>query len=441
VLFYGRDGGFSRDPDLGRAVIALAKRYAPMQQIHIAAEHVGTGGRYDVFLRLFWSDARRLKYFAILGFVVEPTRMREQLFGATRSARLEALLSRRGGDVPLQLRVTDENGAFVYGTPVPAAPGARVPLPMLFYPVNLVQSRLAARVEPRMWTIEVAAAEPNGAIAAFSGGYWPTALSVALMLVAVGLTVQAHRRSADLARMQTDFVAHVSHQLKTPLSLLSAATETLQMDRVRSPKKLAAYLDTIHAEAARLSALVQRVLEFSRVQEPRNYEFENVDLSALVRETVSAFARGLPSRHITFDMQHDGPGPFARADPAALEQVLANLLDNAAKYSDESRPIRVRLRAERGDAVVDVIDQGVGIAPADHARIFERFYRGSSTSQRPGFGLGLPIVRELIRAQGGRVSVASEPGEGSTFSVSVPRSERGRARLPATRVEPEQAAS
>jgi signal transduction histidine kinase len=215
-------------------------------------------------------------------------------------------------------------------------------------------------------------------------------------------------------------VAHASHQLKTPLSLLSAAAETLQMDRIRSPDKLAEYLDTIRAEAAHLSALVQRVLEFSRLQQPRSYEFEPVDLGALARETVDAFARGLSSRHVTFDVQQEGPGPYVRADPAALEQVLANLLDNAVKYSDAIKQITVRVRTARDRAIVDIVDRGVGIAPGDHERIFERFYRASGASHRPGFGLGLPIVRELVRAHGGRVSVASVLGEGSTFSVTLP---------------------
>src|SRR5688572_31953378 len=110
------------------------------------------------------------------------------------------------------------------------------------------------------------------------------------MLVALGLALQAHRRSTELARMQADFVTHVSHQLKTPLSLLSAATETLLMDRVRSPEKLSQYLGTIRGEVMRLSALVQRILEFSRLQQPRSYEFELLDLGPLVRETVDAFA-------------------------------------------------------------------------------------------------------------------------------------------------------
>jgi two-component system phosphate regulon sensor histidine kinase PhoR len=278
-----------------------------------------------------------------------------------------------------------------------------------------------------MWTIEVSAPAAAGGFGSIVQAYGPTALSVVLMLIALGVTVQAHRRSTELARMQTDFVAHVSHQLKTPLSLLSAATETLQMDRVRSPERFAAYLATINAEAARLSLLVQRVLEFSRVQQGRNYEFERVDLGALVRETVDAFAHSLSSQHFTFRVEQDGASPVVMADPAALEQVLANLLDNAVKYSDAVKEITVRVHSSRTHAMVDITDRGIGIAPADQSRIFDRFYRPSSTRQRPGFGLGLSLVRELMQAHGGRVEVTSAVGAGSTFRVilGVPAFARG----------------
>lgn len=267
------------------------------------------------------------------------------------------------------------------------------------------------------WTCSTA---PAGVLASVSSGYWPTLLSVALMLVALGLTVQAHRRSAELTQMQTDFVTHVSHQLKTPLSLLTAATETLQMDRIRSPEKLAEYLDTIRAEAARLSTLVQRVLEYSRVQQQQTFEFEHVDLAALTRETVDAFAHGLTGWRFNFEVDPNGPGPYVLADPAALEQVIANLLDNAVKYSGSIKEVIVRVRVERTLVIVEVIDHGVGVSLADQARIFERFYRAPSASHRPGFGLGLPIVRELMHAHHGRVEMTSTPGVGSTFRVSLP---------------------
>jgi len=191
------------------------------------------------------------------------------------------------------------------------------------------------------------------------------------------------------------------------------------MDRIRSPEKLSEYLDTIRAEAARLSVLVQRVLEFSRVQQRRQYEFERVDLAALVQDTVDAFAHGLnqPGR---FEVVVSGPQPFVLADPAALEQVVANLLDNAAKYSRPDQPVTVAVRSERGAAVVEVTDRGVGIAATDQVRIFDRFYRVPGVTVRQGFGLGLSIVRELVHGQGGRVDVSSVPGAGSTFRVTLP---------------------
>ena len=419
VRFYGRDHTAADDGPLGRAVFDLARRHARAQQIYVAAEALTPKLPHQVFLRLFWTDARRVDYFAILGFVIEPARMRTQLFDSPRSARLESLLTRRAAGLPLQLTVTDEAGTIVYGKTGTSLHTSRVPFPMLFYPADEIQSRLAAGVEPRDWSIAVSLPATRGTVRDLADTYGPTALSMILLLVALGLTVQAHRRSAELARMQTDFVAHVSHQLKTPLSLLSAATETLEMDRVRSPERFAEYLRTIHAEASRLSLLVQRVLEFSRMQQRRSYEFERADLGALVRETVAAFAHGLSGQGFSFDVQDDGRPMFVRADPAALEQVLANLLDNAVKYSQDDKAIVVRVHTAGAVAVVEVIDRGVGIAAADRAHIFERFYRTAGT-HRPGFGLGLPIVKELIRAHGGRVEVDSTPGRGSTFRIELP---------------------
>jgi two-component system phosphate regulon sensor histidine kinase PhoR len=420
VLFYGRGRPFVRDAELGRAIVELAHRYAPTQQIYVAAEGVGPG-RQLAFLRLFWEDARRVDYFAILGFVVDPRGLGERLFEPPHRAHLDALVARRGGgDVPLQVRVKDDGGRVVLGRAATGTVAATQAFPMLFYPPDDIQSRLAAAVEPRSWSIEVLAPDTLAPGVGPSLGYWPTLVSIGLMLVALAITVQAYRRSQELAAMQADFVSHVSHQLKTPLSALSAATETLQLDRVRSPEKLSQYLGIIATETARLTSLVQRVLEFSRVQQPRRYEFQSVELGTLAAETVEAFARGVSGAPVTFRVEADGPGPVVRADPAALEQVLVNLLDNAVKYSDAVRDVTVGVRMADNQAVIDVSDRGVGIQPGDKAHIFERFYRGTASSRRQGFGLGLPIVRELVRAHGGQVGVTSVPGAGSTFSVTLP---------------------
>jgi signal transduction histidine kinase len=420
VLFFGRDGRYKRDPALGRAILGLARLHAPEQHIFITAEGVGPAKRYQVLLRVFWTDAQRLDYFAVLGFVIDPQASPARLFEGPRGARIAAVLSRRDDDPPLGLRVIDDRGALVHGSGDAGTTSARLAFPMLFYPEEEIQARMSGGGVTRPWHIEVGAPAIASAMAGVGQSYWPTLLSVALMLVALLLTVQAHRRSAELADMQTDFVAHVSHQLKTPLSLLSAATETLQMDRIRSPEKLGEYLDTIRAEAARLSHLVQRVLEFSRMQQDRRYELEHVDLGALTRETVDAFAHGLAGQ-FTFQVETDGPGPYVHVDPAAMEQALANLLDNAVKYSDAIKEITVCVRSDRHTAIVEITDRGVGVAAADRERIFDRFYRASSRLHRPGFGLGLPIVRELVQAHGGRVDMTSVPGAGSTFRISLPQ--------------------
>jgi signal transduction histidine kinase len=415
----GSDVQLERDPPLGRALLEIARRHAPEQHIYVASEEVGPTG-WHALLRLFWTDARRLEYFAVLGFVIDPAASSQRLFGALREQSVGALLRRRGGEVPLRLRVIDERGAVVFGDSAPHAEVAKVPLLMQFYPVERIDSRLSSKLRPDRWEIEVSA-DPRSGVAGISRGYWPTVLSVLLMLVALGLTVQANRRAADLTRMQADFISHVSHQLKTPLSLLSAATETVAMDRAKSPEKLAQYLGIIRGEVARLSALVQRILEYSRLQQQRGYEFERVDLTALVRESVSAFERSLSSQQLSFVVDVEGPPPIISADPAAIEQALVNLLDNAVKYSGPAKVVEVRVRSQGDSAVIEVADRGIGIDKADRARIFDKFYRGSGASvHREGFGLGLPIVQELVHAHHGRVEVDSVLGEGTTFRVVLP---------------------
>ena len=149
---------FGREPALGRAIMAIASRYAPEQHIYVAAEDVGPR-RLQALLRLFWSDARRESYFAVLGFVVDPATSGQQLFDALSARSLKTLLARRGGETPLGLRVLDDTGTLIHGDPVPFTQVAAATLPMLFYPVDRVQSRLSGAVTARPWRIEVSAAQ------------------------------------------------------------------------------------------------------------------------------------------------------------------------------------------------------------------------------------------------------------------------------------------
>jgi two-component system OmpR family sensor kinase len=163
---------------------------------------------------------------------------------------------------------------------------------------------------------------------------------------------------------------------------------------------------------------VQRILEFSRLQQQRAFEFENVDLNSLARETVAAFQQSLSDPRVVFEVDEQSPSVHILADPAAIEQTLVNLLDNAVKYSTAVKHIVVRVKATSSQAVIEVVDRGIGITRADQRRIFEKFYRGpGATLHRNGFGLGLPIALELVHAHKGTIEVDSVPGHGSTFRI------------------------
>jgi signal transduction histidine kinase len=420
--------GFYRDADAGRAIYRQAQAKMKSQLIYAAMEEEFGGAKSDVMIRMVWSDANRERLFAILGYVVNHERFRTQGFPRIYQRRLATFLKT---DPPLEMRVLDENGTMVFnsGESVPAVT-ARARFQLLFYPREELENRMASVVPVRRWTVLVSpSASSVPTLASWSAGqaYGLSGLSIALIFVALFFAVKGNQRAGQLARMQSDFISHVSHQLKTPLSLLSAAVETIGMDRVRSPEKQSQYLEIMRTETARLTTLVERVLEFSRVQaEGRQYEPERVSLAPLVRETVEAFQRSLAldGFRIRIDDQSDTPVVFA--DPVALEQVLVNLLDNAVKYSGGIRKeVTVRLSQSAAEATISVSDNGIGIAEADRQRIFDRFERGPGAHMnRQGFGLGLAIARELVSAHRGKIEVASTLGAGSTFTVHLPLASR-----------------
>jgi two-component system phosphate regulon sensor histidine kinase PhoR len=295
---------------------------------------------------------------------------------------------------------------------------------MHFYPAEAIRTRMSAMLPPRTWTLVVSplVAGTPGIVSMRTQSYWLSGLSVLLMLLALTIAIKTSQRAAQLARMQSEFVAHVSHQLKTPVSLLSAVTETVTLDRVRSPEKLAQCMAIMRGQTARLSALVERILEFTRVAEGhRRYELDAVELQTLARETVEAFVAAVEARGFRIDVANATGNPIVAADPAALEQALINLLDNAIKYSGASRHITVRVGVSGSEAFVDVIDHGIGVRPDERRRILERFYRGSGSAvNRNGFGLGLAIANEILMAHRGAIDVEGTPGGGSTFRMRLP---------------------
>jgi signal transduction histidine kinase len=242
-------------------------------------------------------------------------------------------------------------------------------------------------------------------------------------LLAGYLLLRDVHRETETAGMRSQFVASVSHELKTPLTSIRAHAETLLMGRAGSAETTTDYLKTIVSESERLTRLVDSVLDFSRIEQGRKaYHLQETRLDDVVRSAAQAMAYPLSQLGFTLTISDDGTEPTLRADPEALKEAILNLLGNAMKYSGDARRIEVRIGTRDGEAFVDVVDHGIGIARDDQSRIFERFHRVQSveTTGIAGAGLGLSLALHVVEAHRGRIAVVSHPGRGSTFSVRLP---------------------
>ena len=249
------------------------------------------------------------------------------------------------------------------------------------------------------------------------------ALALAL-LAAILLVLRVASREVRLSAMKSDFVSNVSHELRTPLASIRVFGEFLRLGRVSEPEKIREYGEYIETESRRLTQLVNNILDFSRIESGRKaYSFREADLAEVVRSAVDTFAVRVRGAGFTIGLRLPAePLPPVRVDADALDQVVCNLLDNAVKYSGESRAIDVGVVRRDGEVAIAVTDRGIGIPRDEQQRIFERFHRVGTglVHEVRGAGLGLAIVRHVVRAHGGRVEVDSEEGRGSTFTIVLP---------------------
>jgi signal transduction histidine kinase len=243
------------------------------------------------------------------------------------------------------------------------------------------------------------------------------------MALGVFLAATAAAREVRLAELKSNFVASVSHDLKTPLALIQLFAETLELGRVRTPERALEYYRIINGESKKLTRLIENILDFSRMEAGlRPYRMEPADLGESLSKVLSRMATQIEQGHFTITTNVESNLPRILADEGAAEQAIENLLANAMKYSGEARNIEVAARRANGHIVVSVTDHGIGISRREQSRIFRKFYRVTQElgGGPQGTGLGLAIVDHTMRGHGGFVHVESEPDKGSTFSLHFP---------------------
>ncbi|MEN3345842.1 MAG: two-component system, OmpR family, sensor histidine kinase SenX3 [Arthrobacter sp.] len=224
--------------------------------------------------------------------------------------------------------------------------------------------------------------------------------------------------------VRNDFVANVSHELKTPVGAISLLAEALESS-ADDPEAVRRFAKRMHKESARLAALVQDIIELSRLQGANvAQQGRPVDINTVVSEAVDRSQLPAESKNIRLVVGGRADS-LVYGDQDLLVTALRNLIDNAVRYSPENTKVGIGIRAKDGLVAVSVTDQGEGLSPEDQERIFERFYRVDAARSRHtgGTGLGLSIVKHVISNHGGEVTVWSQPGQGSTFTIRLPEME------------------
>lgn len=415
---------FRPSPERYTAFMPRLRELGAERRAIVAFPAVIDGRDKYVQVQLRFRGPERDHVSSLVGFAVDAERLRNVHLPALVQRRL-ASVQQPTGFPPLQAWLFDGSGTPI-GEPPPDVHVDERSFPLVFFDKELLA--YAAPYEQRRETWHIRTGYGTQSIPEIVGAATrpQLALMIVLALVMAGgvfFVAGAAAREVRLAELKSNFVASVSHDLKTPLALIQLFAETLELGRVRNTERAVEYYRIINGEARKLTRLIENILDFSRMEAGlRPYRMEPADIGDLTRHVLSEMDSRFAQNQFKVSVRVEPGLPQVLADGDAVEQAVENLLANAMKYSGESRDIGVDVRRQQGHIAVSVEDHGLGIARREQKRIFRKFYRVDSElgGGPQGCGLGLAIVDHTMRGHGGFVRVESEPDHGSTFTLYFP---------------------
>lgn len=317
--------------------------------------------------------------------------------------------------------IVDEDNRRIYG---PSLSRAGDYLVGRRFPTTLYNWRL--QIAPKQAPLLVARGRSRFVMEAALIGF-----SFGIVLLGIAFLIYAATKESRLNALRTEFVANVSHELKTPLSVVQMFAEMLLTKRVRNEVKERQYLEIIFHEAERLSSLIENVLDFSALERGKQtFQMREADLSEVVLRAIDTLRFRLEREGLEVKLSSAPDVPPLRFDEHAILLAVMNLLDNAVKYGGGEGPVEVTIERGRRHVYVHVRDHGPGIPPGQHRRVFDRFYRVRRDTDTRGSGIGLSLVKRIVEGHGGRAWAENAPGGGAVVSFSLPL--RGVSLLPRT---------
>jgi two-component system, OmpR family, phosphate regulon sensor histidine kinase PhoR len=248
-----------------------------------------------------------------------------------------------------------------------------------------------------------------------------------ILIIGVVIVFRNIKQEIEFAQVKSDFVSNVSHELRTPLALISMFAETLDMGRVRTEEKKKEYLRIISQETNRLSRIVNKILNFSRMEAgKRKYNFTAADINEIVSGVYETYKFHLQNNGFSFSYYPSEDLPQVEIDPEAASEALINLIDNAMKYSEETKDVSIHTGTDNGYIFIEVRDKGIGISDENQKKIFDKFFRVTSglVHNTKGTGLGLTLVKHIMDAHKGDIEVKSKLWEGSSFKLKFPANKK-----------------